>query len=247
MRGPAPDISRDESDDRFHEFSFRQRVLLQFITWAGILAIRLIGPTLRYSVSFEEGAPAGLDARPVVCSFWHCCVFPAAYITRKRKIRVLTSRSFDGEYIARIIHHFGFVPIRGSSSRGAVGGLLALRREVEDGATAAFTLDGPRGPRYVAKPGPVQLAKMTGAPMSAFHVGLENPWVLRTWDRLMIPRPFSRALFRLGRQIHVPADADDRQIEAYLAELQALLDRVREFAEQHVHRVGSDDFPLSRG
>jgi hypothetical protein len=158
----------------------------------------------------------------------------------------MISRSFDGESIARIIERFGFKPVRGSSSRGAVRGLLGMRRELEQGLAVAFTIDGPRGPRYVAKPGPVLLAKATGAPMIAFYVALENPWILNSWDAFMVPKPFSRALVRMGRVMQVPANADEAQMNELHRDLQAALDQVREFAEANVHRVGSPEFPRFR-
>jgi lysophospholipid acyltransferase (LPLAT)-like uncharacterized protein len=156
----------------------------------------------------------------------------------------MTSRSFDGEYIARIIAKLGFVPVRGSSSRGAVGALLGMRSAAEQGHIVAITIDGPRGPRYVAKPGPVLLARSTGVPLGTFYVALERAWVLNTWDALMIPKPFSRALVRFGQKIAVTSDADQAQQEHFHAELQASLDSIREFAEANVNRVGSRAFPL---
>jgi hypothetical protein len=208
--------------------------LLWLITWSGFLAIRLIGPTLRVTVSFEDGAPASLDTRPMILAFWHNCIFPATYIWRNLQIRVMSSDSFDGEWTGRIIRKFGFVKVRGSSSRGAVRALLGMRRELEQGWPVAFTIDGPRGPRFVAKPGPVVLARATGAPMVAFHIAVEPAWILNTWDRSMIPKPFSRALMRVSRRIIVPADASDSQKEEFHAELQNALERVREFAEANV-------------
>jgi len=208
--------------------------MLCAITWLGVLAIRLIGPTLRVSVSFEDGGPASLETRPMILSFWHTCIFPAIYVWRNLQIRVMSSDSFDGEWTGRIIRKFGFVKVRGSSSHGAVRGLLGMRREVEAGATVAFTIDGPRGPRYVAKPGPVVLARATGAPLVAFHIAAENAWVLNTWDQLMIPKPFSQVLMRVSRNITVPARALDEQRQRLHADLQAALDRVREFAEANI-------------
>lgn len=155
----------------------------------------------------------------------------------------MTSQSFDGEYIARIIQKLGFVAVRGSSSRGAVGAVIAMRNAIEAGQLAAFTIDGPRGPRYVAKPGPVLLAKATGVPMGAFYIALTDAWILKTWDALMIPKPFTRALLRVGKSIHVPQDADEQQMDALHRELQATLDRVRDFAEANVERAGTAEFP----
>lgn len=185
-----------------------------------------------------------MAARPIILSFWHSCVFPAIYIWRDLKIRVMSSDSFDGEYTGRIIRKFGFIKVRGSSSRGAVRAFLGMRRDLDQGWTVAFTIDGPRGPRYVAKPGPVLLAKATGAPMVAFHIALEKAWTLNTWDRCLIPRPFSKALLRISRQMSVPSDANEVQMEALHSELQVALDRVRIFSEANVKNVGQTEFPL---
>jgi lysophospholipid acyltransferase (LPLAT)-like uncharacterized protein len=240
----APGTVSAEPAPQAASFTRRQRVALWFITWAGYLAIRLIGPTLRFCVSLEEGAPEDFISPPVIYSFWHRCVFPAAYFWRRLGIQVMTSRSFDGEYIARIIQKLGFVPVRGSSNRGAVRALLELRRGADQGSAVAFTIDGPRGPRYIAKPGPVLLSRATGLPMSAFYIALDDAWVLNTWDAFMIPKPFSRALIRMSRRIVVPAEADNEEMDRLHGELQASLDRVREFAEVNVSRVGKN-FPVS--
>lgn len=224
-------------------FTLRQRIILRIIIWLGYWVIRLIGPTLRVSISFEEGAQETLEQRPLIGSFWHSCIIPATYICRDLGVRVMSSNSYDGEYMGRIIRRFGFVAVKGSSSRNAVRALLGLRRALADGWTVAFTLDGPRGPRRKVKPGPVALARSSGLPLTMFHAAVDKAWVLHTWDRLMIPMPFSRVLVRFGKLIPVPADATDEEVERYTAELQAALDRVCEFAEENVGKVGTSEFP----
>src|SRR5260370_15710199 len=136
--------------------------------------------------------------------------------------------------MGRIIRQFGFVPVKGSSSRNAVRALLGLRRCLGDGWTVAFTRDGPRGPRYKVKPGPVALARSSGVPLAMFHMAVDKAWVLNTWDRLMIPMPFSRVLMRIGKMIQVPPDATDEDVEHYQSELQSALDRVPEVADANV-------------
>lgn len=213
------------------------------IVWAGYWFIRLLGPTLRLSVSYEEGAQKTLDERPLVASFWHSCMIPATYIFRNMGIRVMSSYSYDGEYMGRIIKRFGFVAVKGSSSRNPVRALLGLRRALDEGWTVAFTLDGPRGPRHKAKPGPAGLAKSSELAMTTFHAAVDKAWFLNSWDRMMIPRPFSRVLVRVGKLIHVPPDAGDADLERYTAELQTTLDRVCEYAEANVSKVGTSEFP----
>jgi lysophospholipid acyltransferase (LPLAT)-like uncharacterized protein len=226
-----------------HRYTLRQRIVLRTIIWLGYAIIRLIGPTLRVSVSYEDGAQKTLDQRPLIASFWHSCMIPATYIFRDMGIRVMSSNSYDGEYRGRIIHKFGFVAVKGSSSRNAVRALLGLRRALEEGWTVAFTLDGPRGPRHQVKPGPVALARSSGLALTMFHAAVDRAWVLNTWDRLMIPMPFSRVLVRVGKLIPVPENATDEDIERYTGELQVALDRVCDFAEVNVKRAGTREFP----
>jgi lysophospholipid acyltransferase (LPLAT)-like uncharacterized protein len=161
------------SPEALRNFSWRERIQLSLITWAATLLIRFIGPTLRYTFISEPGCVADSEGRSptFIWCFWHRCVIAATHRCRNNQIAVMTSRSFDGEYIARIIRKFGFIPVRGSSSRGAVGALIGMRRELEQGHSVAFTIDGPRGPRYVAKPGPVLLLHPRGARVGAEFVG----------------------------------------------------------------------------
>jgi hypothetical protein len=225
-------------------FTLPQRIILRIIIGLGYWVIRLIGPTLRVSISCEDGAQQTLEQRPLIASFWHSCMIPATYICRDLGVRVMSSNSYDGEYMGRIIHKFGFVAVKGSSSRNAVRALLGLRRALEAGWTVAFTLDGPRGPRHKVKPGPVALARSSQVPLTMFHAAVDRAWVLNSWDRMMIPMPFSRVLVRFGKLIPVPRDARDEDIEHYTAELQAALDRVCEFSEANVRQVGTEQFPI---
>ncbi len=240
---PIEDEATDPLTGRV-PFTPWQRVLLTLISWATTIAVRLIGPTMKFAVSCEENSPISLEQRPFVYSFWHQCTFSATYLWRDLDIRVMSSTSFDGEFTARMIRRFGFVPVRGSSSRGAVRGLLGMRKEIEAGYTVAFTIDGPRGPRFVTKPGPVLLARSSRVPMAVFHIAIDRAWTLNTWDRLLVPKPFSRALMRVGSLIPVPEDMPSEELEHYNGLLQSSLDRVKAFAEENVQNVGNTDFPF---
>jgi len=191
----------------------------------------------------------------MIYSFWHRAVFPSAWLWRKTGIAVMVSRSFDGEYIARTLEKLGFIAVRGSSSRGGARALLGLRSQLQQGTSVVFTIDGPRGPKYVAKPGPVLLSRASAVPMAAFYVALSDAWILNTWDALMIPKPFSKALVRLSAKVQVPAEAadsenlqtTDEQMAEFHQQLQAALERVTRFAEENVARVGSTEFPTIKG
>ncbi len=208
-------------------YTFRQRLAIRAADLAFYLAIRLIGSTLRFRV--EEGRhweEASRGGRLPIYTFWHDRIFPGTYFFRGRRIVIMTSRSFDGEYIARFIQRFGYGAVRGSSTRGAVGALVELTRLVRAGCPAGFSIDGPRGPRHVAKMGAVLLAKKTGQPVLPFGVNAESFWRLPSWDGLQIPKPFTRVNVRFAPPIHVPADASDEALEAKREELQRALESV---------------------
>ncbi len=242
MSTATPSPVSETSSASAPSYTGRERLLLWLISTIGTLAVRLIGMTLRFGVQIEPGGPA-FNTHPLILCFWHRGIFSSTWAFRKQGIGVITSQSFDGEYIARIISAFGYVPIRGSSSRGGARALLESRRILEAGRTVAFTTDGPRGPLYVSKPGPVLLASKSGVPIVAFHIAVEKAWLLRSWDRFMIPKPFSRALLCMSSRMAIPPALDDARMEQFQAELQSAQDRVRQFAEENVSKVGSPEFP----
>jgi lysophospholipid acyltransferase (LPLAT)-like uncharacterized protein len=153
-------------------------------------------------------------------------VFLATYFWQKRRIVVMTSQSFDGEYIARFIQRFGYGAARGSSTRGAVGAIIEMTRLMRAGSPTAFTIDGPKGPRYVAKMGAALLAKKTGQPILPFTITARHWEAKRTWDGFQVPLPFSRARVDIATPIYVPADTDDDALEAKREDLQAALDTI---------------------
>jgi lysophospholipid acyltransferase (LPLAT)-like uncharacterized protein len=227
---------KSESAENTRSFSFGERVKIWLISWAGFLLIRVIGATLRYTAFAEPGCiadPCGAGP-PAIWCFWHRAVIPATYRFRNQGLAVMTSRSFDGEYIARIIQKLGFAAVRGSSSRGAVGALMGMRQQLEQGYGVVFTIDGPRGPRYVAKPGPVLLAKKTGVPISCFYIAVERAWILNSWDQMIIPKPFSQAMIYASGPMYVPADATDEQMSALHRQMQETLERCRLGAEEQL-------------
>ena len=220
------------SNEGARSFSLRERILLWMISNTAALLLRLIGPTLRFRLEFEPGCTYdGVSVGQAIYCFWHRYVIPAAWRFRNRDLAVMTSLSFDGEYIARFIRMFGFRAVRGSSSRGGVAALLAMREELESGYSAVFTIDGPRGPIYVAKQGPILLARKTGCAITCFNVAVERAWVLRSWDRMIIPKPFSRIAFFGAAPIIVPADATPEQMDDLHRQMQATLECCRLKAE----------------
>ncbi len=198
-------------------FTLTQRLVLAIvprIVWA---LLWVLGLTWRFRVIAEEGVTPvvfGQKAGAEIYCFWHQCVLPCTIYFRRSHAIILISRSFDGELITRILRMFGFDAVRGSSSRSAREGLLGLIDVIESGRTAIFTADGPRGPIYQTKMGPIKLAQLTGAPIGAFHLQPERAWVMNSWDRFLIPKPFTRICVSWAQWTHVPARPLPRAIRA---------------------------------
>jgi lysophospholipid acyltransferase (LPLAT)-like uncharacterized protein len=161
---------------------------------------------------------------------------PADVYFRHSRAVLLISQSFDGELIARTAGIFGYDAVRGSSSRGAREGLLGLVHVIDAGRTAIFTADGPRGPIYQTKMGPIKLAQMTGAPINAFHLEPERAWVMRSWDRFLVPKPFTRICVSWARPTYVPADLAADQFEHMREQLNAAIERARKRALDHFRK-----------
>jgi lysophospholipid acyltransferase (LPLAT)-like uncharacterized protein len=137
--------------------------------------------------------------------------------------------------IARTLGLLGYGTVRGSSSRGGAAGLIALREVLDRGEPVVFTADGPRGPIYQTKLGPVKLAAMTGETIGSFYLLPERAWVFKSWDRFMVPLPFSRVVVSWSRRVSAPAeDTDATTLEAKRQELNDALERARLQAEAHV-------------
>jgi lysophospholipid acyltransferase (LPLAT)-like uncharacterized protein len=200
---------------------------------AGYWLLRLLGPTLRFEILGWQHAEGVYDAgQRCILAFWHRSIFSAIWWWRRRGVVVMNTTNFDGQWTRRVIERFGYGTAQGSSSRGGLRGLAVMAQRLDEGRDVAFTIDGPRGPRYLAKPGPVMLARRTGQPILLFHIGLSRAHTLeKSWDRFQIPYPFSRAVMVVAPPIHVPHDARREETERKHAEMQAALERVRDVAE----------------
>ena len=194
-------------------------------------AIRLLGSSLtirRIGVEYLEQAREG--GRQVIYAFWHEGLLVATYAFRRQGIQVLVSQHRDGEWIARAIECMGYGTIRGSSTRGGTRALFRMAAAGAAGDDLGVTVDGPRGPRLQVKPGTLIIAGRSGLPIVPFAVASNKACLLSSWDRFMVPRPFSRAAIAFGEPMTVPGDAPVERLEPYRAELQRRLLEAREVA-----------------
>jgi len=218
-------------------FTLTQRLILAIVPRLVWALLMLLGRTWRFEVIAEEGVTPAFHGftpgREIYC-FWHQCVLPCAFYFRRTHATILISQSFDGELITRTLELFGYQTVRGSSSRGGHQGLLGLRRVLDDGMPAIFTADGPRGPIYRAKMGPVKLAQLTGAPIGSFHLQPKRAWIMRSWDRFFVPKPFTRIVVSWGQWTMVSEEATTEELESLRDQLDVSLERARERANQHL-------------
>jgi lysophospholipid acyltransferase (LPLAT)-like uncharacterized protein len=200
-----------------------QRLKTTLIAGSAYPAIAALCRTVRWKVEgahyYDEIVASG---RAPIIAFWHGRILAATWFFRKRGVVALTSANFDGQWIARIIEHFGNRTVAGSTSRRGMRALLELKREVQRGHPAGFALDGPRGPARVAQPGAVWLARATGSPVLPFHAEASRCWTVSSWDRTQVPKPFSTVAVVIGAPVEVRATSEDAIARAS-AELMAAL------------------------
>lgn len=194
-------------------------MILSRLLGAGIAIHRA---TLRVERLHEERY-LGLRERrvPILFALWHGRMYLSIQAHRRQGIVTMASQSKDGEWIARWLEANGYVVVRGSSSRGGGEALRQMVRQVRSGRNAALTVDGPRGPARVVQPGVVQLARLTGAWILPITSSSSRPRYLASWDRYLVPGPFSRNVVGYGEPFPIPKEISD---EAALGRIGAALD-----------------------
>jgi lysophospholipid acyltransferase (LPLAT)-like uncharacterized protein len=220
---------RARNKDGGIKLSVLDRIKISLISRLGYWVIRIVGSTLRWEVRDWQNLDAVHKAgKSLILAFWHGRIFMASYYFRRRQIVVMISHNRDGEYIARVIRRLGYGVARGSSTRGSHGATSEILRALRKNRDVGFAMDGPRGPRYVAKPGAAYVALKTGNPVVPFSISVEKKWVMRSWDGFIVPRPFSRALVLIGTPIYVHANATEEEMRSIESLIQSSLDELRE-------------------
>lgn len=187
----------------------------QLFPRAGLPLVKLISRTYRYRLVDTHNEQHALDTcGTAVYASWHQRFFPGiTFFATRKPIAVMISQSRDGEMVARVVDVLGWQPVRGSSSRGGVQALKEIRSLTQRGFRIAHIVDGPQGPIGVVKPGLLIIAQFAGAPIVPVITSAQRRWVFNSWDRFMVPKPFSRVLVRFAPPITVPRRLDARAFE----------------------------------
>ncbi|HOF40105.1 MAG TPA: lysophospholipid acyltransferase family protein [Candidatus Hydrogenedentes bacterium] len=226
-----PELSYDSPET----FTFRQRMLLTLGCPLLAGAYKALCVTCRQERRGEELFQRSLaSGQHVFVAFWHETLGLAAWLHRNTGFHTLTSYSFDGEVAARVVRSFGLYAVRGSSSRGGYEALRQMQRAVDKVPAVGFTLDGPTGPRRVAKPGAAILAIRTGVPIVPLALAASSCWRLHSWDQLIIPKPFGRILSIYGDPILPPPKGAPKAIEQLRSEVERALNRLHASLEEEL-------------
>jgi lysophospholipid acyltransferase (LPLAT)-like uncharacterized protein len=205
--------------------------LQRFGAWVVWAACKFISATLRYRLHDPYSYLTRKDLGPVIYCLWHNRLALSMQLNsmlRRRQHQSaglvgLVSASKDGAFLAAILQRFGVQPVRGSSSRRGGQALLELTTWTERGYDIAITPDGPRGPRYIVREGPMTLAQVTGLPIVPVSFHLDWKIQLKSWDRFQIPLPFSRCDITVGKTFLVPREIPEAKREHLRRELEAEL------------------------
>ena len=213
------------------KYSHTTHVILSYI---GAFAMRCLYYTCRCTQHLPEQAQAFLKGeKSGIFIFWHGRMIMMPFLKDKGEFMALISHHGDGTLITTTMARFGIGAVRGSKSQGASDAVRNLVEVAQRGVNVAITPDGPRGPFQIAAPGAIYLAMRTGLPIVPLAFSASRSWRLRSWDKFMIPKPFSRISFVAGDAYHVPADLEGHALSLAVADMNARLDKTTAEADKY--------------
>ncbi len=199
----------------------KDKFLVWLVSWLGPAMIWLLGKSLKITwEGWEHLEEVRKKGEKVLYAFWHGRLLILTFSYRWQKVHVLISQHRDGEFIARTIQRLGFVPVRGSTTRGGTQAIFQMISKIQGGYDIAITPDGPKGPRYKVQPGVIYIAQRSGLPIMPISSSAQKAWRLKSWDNFLIPRPFSKTVIILGKPIYVPKDSTEQELNSKTSELE---------------------------
>ena len=209
------------------------------VGWAGKGLVDLIGSTVRIRRVDLENAGAEMESRRFILAFWHSRIFLISYLYQGGGAAILVSSSKDGEIMAQILQRQGHETIRGSTSRHGARALTRLIKALREGGRPGVVVpDGPRGPRFRAQPGIIAVAKKTGYPIVPITYSAKRIKIFASWDRFVLPYPFTEASVLCGKPISIPSQLNAGGQEAYRVRVEEELNRITRTADGYYgHRI----------
>jgi lysophospholipid acyltransferase (LPLAT)-like uncharacterized protein len=217
--------------------SLKEKFYLFLISLLGPLLILLLGKSLKIKWVGEENLEEIRQRNgKVLWALWHGRMLILVYTHRGQKNQVLTSQHRDGEIIARIIKRLGFGTVRGSTTHGGFEAILQMANKVKEGYNLAITPDGPKGPAFQVQPGTVVIAQKGGIPIIPITDSAQRRWTLKSWDKFIIPKPFSKAVVIIGKPIYVPAEFSPEELDSKSKELERSMNLLTEKADTYFRK-----------
>jgi lysophospholipid acyltransferase (LPLAT)-like uncharacterized protein len=201
---------------------------LPIFPYIGLVVIKIISWTYKIRVMNLDIEKDILKRGHIpIYASWHQRFFPGiVFFATRKPISIMISQSRDGELISKIVNVLGWHPVRGSSSKGGGQALRDIKKLVRKGYKIAHIVDGPRGPLGVVKPGLLVIAQASGMPIVPTITSAEKKWVFNSWDRFMVPKPFSRVIIRFSDEIHIPRKLQEDDFEKKRSSIQEALKKL---------------------
>lgn len=216
------------------QYSTLEEIKWKMIGVSGKLFVDILFSTTRIdSVGFERVKDI-FASQKFIAAFWHSRILLISYLYKGLNAAILVSRSQDGEFIARVLERQGHEPVRGSTTRGGPRAVARLIKSLKENIRPAGIIpDGPQGPRFKVQPGVIMLAKKTGYPIVPITYSAKKAKFFSSWDRFVLPYPFTRCQVVYGRPVYVPAKADREAESRCRLQLEEELCRITLVADQH--------------
>lgn len=193
-----------------------KHILYRYVLpYGGLILVKLISGTYRFRIVDQQKEKAILDNKKrLIYASWHQRFFPGiTFFSTRKPIAIIISKSLDGELIARAVDILGWYPVRGSSSRGGKQALEKIKELARDEYKVGHIVDGPQGPFGIVKPGLIKIAMAADLPIVPTITSAQRKWVFNSWDKFMVPKPFSRIIIRFGDAIHIPPEMSEDEFE----------------------------------
>lgn len=219
----------------------KKRLVEKFGPWLAYWAVRLLAKTMRFEILRSE-IPMSFwkEEIPVIGAFWHSRLLMMPVVYKGNKLSFLVSPHRDGQIVGRAFKKFGFMPILGSSDKRGSQALQEMIRAIRQGYDVAIVPDGPRGPCQRVQFGIIELARRTGAPILPVSFSASKKKIMKTWDRFLLPRPFSKGVFIWGEPIYVDPKGDRQYLEERRAFLEKRLNELTEEADRYFNHGGKE-------
>jgi lysophospholipid acyltransferase (LPLAT)-like uncharacterized protein len=225
----------------------KSEATLAFMTWFASLYIRMLARLVSWKRDYHPEARALIEGQgPFIACFWHgrMLMMSAAWPNDPKDMHLLISLHRDGRLIADAVQKLGYAVVEGSSRRGGLQAFLEMARVLKEGKAVAITPDGPRGPRMRVKPGILKAAQFSGVPIVPIAGSASSRWMLKTWDRFLIPKPFSKGILLAGEPLRVGRELDEKALDTLRADLEQRLNALCDAADDLVGQTAIAPDPV---